>query len=174
MNKTEIITKIDSEYLKQDIPQFHVGDVISVHTRITEGDKERIQVFTGTVIARSHGGLSESFTMHRVAYGEGMERVFILHSPRIAKIEVKQEGDVRRAKLNHLRGMTGKKAKVKQRVVKRRAPVKSSKIKEVEVAVESTSVEEPAKSVANTESNEPAVVAVSTASSNKEKSDTTS
>ncbi len=124
MNKNTVVKMIDESFLKSELPEFHVGDTISVHTRIVEGNKERIQVFTGTVIGRSGSGLSETFTMHRVAYGEGMERVFVLHSPRIAKIEVLQEGDVRRAKLNYIRGMTGKKAKVKRRVVSRAATLK--------------------------------------------------
>src|SRR4029078_5290716 len=86
--------------------------------RIIEGQKERIQVFTGTVIARKGTGASETFSVHRVAYGEGMERVFPLHSPRIAKIEVMKEGDVRRSKLYYLRGTSGKKSKVKGRIGK--------------------------------------------------------
>jgi large subunit ribosomal protein L19 len=124
VNKNELVKRIDAASLKQDLPVFHVGDTISVHSRIVEGTKERIQVFTGVVIGRSGAGISETFTMHRVAYGEGMERIFVLHSPRLAKIEVLQEGDVRRAKLNHIRGQTGKKAKVKRRVVSRAATAK--------------------------------------------------
>src|SRR4029079_449978 len=93
-----------------------VGDTIRVHTRIIEGEKERIQVFTGTVIARKGTGLSETFSVHRVAYGEGMERVFLLHSPRIAKMEVIKEGHVRRSKLYYLRGTSGKASKVKARI----------------------------------------------------------
>jgi large subunit ribosomal protein L19 len=91
-----------------------------VHTRIIEGDKERIQAFTGTVIAKKGCGLSETFSLHRVAYGEGMERVFMLHSPRIAKIEVMKEGHVRRSKLYYLRGTSGKASKVKGRFTARR------------------------------------------------------
>lgn len=124
MRRTPLLMKLESEQLKSDIPVFHVGDTISVHTRIIEGDKERIQVFTGTVMGRSGTGLSETVTLHRVAYGEGMERVFLIHSPRIAKIEVMQEGDVRRAKLYYLKGKSGKKARVKQRVVSRYAKAK--------------------------------------------------
>lgn len=116
MRKHALIEKIESEQLKKDIPEFGIGDTIRVHTRIIEGQKERIQVFTGTVIARKGSGLSETFSLHRVAYGEGMERVFPLHSPRIAKIEVMKEGHVRRAKLYYLRGTSGKASKVKGRV----------------------------------------------------------
>lgn len=116
MNKPAVIAKIQSKQLKKDIPSFRIGDTIRVHTRIIEGQKERIQVFTGTVIARKGSGLSETFSLHRVAYGEGMERVFPLHSPRIAKIEVVKEGHVRRAKLYYLRGTSGKASKVKGRI----------------------------------------------------------
>lgn len=101
--------------MKKNPGQFNVGDTVKVHTRIIEGEKERIQVFTGTVIARKGTGISETFSVHRVAYGEGMERVFPLHSPRIAKIEVLKEGHVRRGKLYYLRGTSGKAAKIKGR-----------------------------------------------------------
>jgi large subunit ribosomal protein L19 len=120
MNKLPIVLKIEQKMLKKNIPQFHVGDTLAVHTRIIEGDKERIQIFQGTVIARKGAGLSETFSLHRVAYGEGMERVFQLHSPRIANIEVVKQGDVRRSKLYYLRGTSGKKAKVKGRIGPRR------------------------------------------------------
>lgn len=92
---------------------FCVGDTIRVSIKIVEGDKERIQVFQGTVIARKGSGLSETFSMHRVSYGESMERVFYLHSPSIVKIEITKRGDVRRSKLYYLRGKTGKAAKIK-------------------------------------------------------------
>lgn len=113
--KSMLIEKLDQKHLKKDIPLFEVGDTVKVHTRIIEGNKERVQVFTGTVIARSGSGLSETFSLHRVAYGKGMERVFPLHSPRIAKIEVLRKGKVRRAKLYYLRGTQGKAAKVQSR-----------------------------------------------------------
>src|SRR4029079_16427930 len=113
-----------------------VGDTIRVHTRIIEGEKERIQVFTGTVIARKGSGLSETFSVHRVAYGEGMERVFLLHSPRISKIEVIKEGHVRRSKLYYLRGTSGKKSKIKARIGKNR---KHAPAVTVEVEVEQQS-----------------------------------
>ncbi|MBS4166352.1 MULTISPECIES: 50S ribosomal protein L19 [unclassified Neochlamydia] len=116
MRKHALVEMIQNEQLKKDIPNFRIGDTIRVHTRIIEGQKERIQVFTGTVIARKGAGLSETFSLHRVAYGEGMERLFPLHSPRIAKIEVVKEGQVRRAKLYYLRGTSGKASKVKGRV----------------------------------------------------------
>jgi len=116
MSKLAVIQKLEKKQLKKNIAPFHVGDSIRVHTRIIEGEKERIQVFTGTVIARKGTGVSETFSVHRVAYGEGMERVFLLHSPRIAKIEVIKEGHVRRSKLYYLRGTSGKASKVKARI----------------------------------------------------------
>lgn len=116
MSKKQIIQKLEEKQLKKDIPNFRVGDTVRVHTRIIEGDKERVQMFTGTVIARKGAGLAETFSVHRVAYGEGMERVFPLHSPRIAQIEIMREGDVRRSKLYYLRGTSGKKAKVKSKI----------------------------------------------------------
>lgn len=115
MSRSAVIQKLEQEQLKSKIIDFNVGDTVRVHTRIIEGEKERTQIFTGTVIARKGTGLSETFSVHRVAYNEGMERVFPLHSPRIAKIEVVKEGQVRRSKLYYLRGTSGKKAKVKGR-----------------------------------------------------------
>lgn len=121
MSRSAIIEKLQNKQQKKDVPSFHIGDTVRVHIRIIEGDKERVQVFTGTVIARRGTGLSETFSVHRVAYGEGMERVFMLHSPRIAKIEIVKEGDVRRSKLYYLRGTSGKAAKVKGRLGARRS-----------------------------------------------------
>lgn len=120
MSKAALIQKLEKAQQKSEICDFRVGDTIRVHTRIIEGEKERIQVFTGTVIARKGSGLSETFSLHRVAYGEGMERVFLLHSPRIAKIERTKEGAVRRSKLYYLRGTSGKASKVKALYRKRK------------------------------------------------------
>src|SRR5690242_16102934 len=106
----EIIRKIENEQLKPEITPFRVGDTVKVHTRVVEGDKERIQLFSGIVIARRGTGLNSYFTVRRISYGEGVERVFPLHSPRIAKIEVERTGSVRRAKLNYLRNRKGKQA----------------------------------------------------------------
>lgn len=105
-----IIQKIESEQLKSDTTPFNIGDTIKVHTRVVEGDKERIQIYSGIVIGRKGTGINENFTVRRVSYGEGVERVFPLHSPRIAKIEVERRGAVRRAKLNYLRSRKGKSA----------------------------------------------------------------
>lgn len=120
MSRSSVIEKLEKRQLKRNVGDFRVGDTVRVHTRIIEGEKERIQIFTGTVIARKGTGTSETFSVHRVAYGEGMERVFPLHSPRIAKIEVVKHGDVRRSKLYYLRGTSGKASKVKGRLGGRR------------------------------------------------------
>ncbi len=113
MSQCAIIEKLEKQQLRKKVPSFNVGDTVRVHIRIIEGDKERTQIFAGTVIARKGKGLSETFSVHRIAYGEGMERVFMLHSPRIAEIQVIKEGDVRRSKLYYLRGTSGKASKVK-------------------------------------------------------------
>lgn len=113
MKQNKVIQEIEGEFLKKDLPTFRIGDTICVHTRIVEGEKERIQMFTGTVIARRGSGLSETIALYRVSYGAGMERVFLLHSPRVAKVEVVKSGKVRRSKLYYLRGASGKAAKVK-------------------------------------------------------------
>jgi large subunit ribosomal protein L19 len=105
-----IIDVIEKEQEKGDMTPFSVGDSVRVHTRVVEGDKERIQIFTGVVIGRKGRGLNQTFTVRRISYGEGVERVFPLHSPRIAKVEVEQQGRARRAKLNYLRGRKGKEA----------------------------------------------------------------
>jgi len=111
-----IVEKITQENLKQDIPQFTVGDTVKVHVLIKEGEKERTQVFTGTVISRKGTGVNECFTVRRVAFGEGVERVFPINSPRVAKIEVETRGDVRRAKLYYLRDRIGKAARIKEKM----------------------------------------------------------
>jgi len=116
MSKLAVVQKLEKKLVKNNLSAFRIGDTVRIHTRIIEGEKERIQVFTGTVIARKGSGISETFSVHRVAYGEGMERVFLLNSPRIAKIEVIKEGNVRRSKLYYLRGTSGKASKVKSRV----------------------------------------------------------
>lgn len=107
-----IIDAIEKEQQKTDITEFGVGDSVHVHTRVVEGDKERIQIFTGICIGRKGRGMNETFTVRRISYGEGVERVFPLHSPRIAKVEVEKEGRgrARRAKLNYLRTRKGKEA----------------------------------------------------------------
>lgn len=105
-----IIATIEEEQLKKDPAKFCVGDTVKVHTRVIEGDKERIQIYSGIVIGRKGTGINDNFTVRRVSYGEGVERVFPVHSPRIAKIEVERKGAIRRAKLNYLRDRKGKSA----------------------------------------------------------------
>ncbi len=105
-----------SEQLKTEVPQFEVGDTITVHNKIKEGTRERIQLFEGTVIAKHGGGISETFTVRRVAYGCGVEKTFPLHSPNVAKVDIVRRGRVRRAKLFYLRDRVGKSAKVKEKI----------------------------------------------------------
>ena len=102
--------------LKPELPQFNIGDTVKVSVRIKEGERERIQVFEGTVIAKKHGGIAETFTVRRFSYGVGVERVFPIHSPFVENVEVVRKGKVRRAKLFYLRQRTGKAAKVKQKL----------------------------------------------------------
>lgn len=109
-----VINALNHEQLKNDIPEFRVGDTVKVHYKVVEGEKERIQVYEGTVIKRQGGQVQETFTVRRLSYGVGVERTFLLHSPRIAKLEVVRKGHVRRAKLFYLRGRQGKAAKVKE------------------------------------------------------------
>ena len=109
-----MIQELEAEYMKKEVPSFNIGDTICVNTKIVEGGKERIQAFTGTVVAKKGYGIGETFTIYRTAYGSSMDRVFMIHSPRISSIEVVRAGKVRRAKLNYLRGLSGKAAKVKE------------------------------------------------------------
>ena len=107
---------ISQSSMKSEMPVINVGDTVKVHVRIKEGDKSRIQIFEGTVIAKKHGGINETFTVRRVAHGCGIERVFPVHSPVVEKVEVVRSGKVRRAKLYYLRDRVGKAAKIKESV----------------------------------------------------------
>ncbi|MBP1560820.1 MAG: 50S ribosomal protein L19 [Oscillospiraceae bacterium] len=107
---------ISDSSLKKDVPAVNVGDTVKVHVKIKEGEKYRIQVFEGTVIAKKHGGINETFTVRRVAHGCGIERVFPVHSPVVDKVEVVRSGKVRRSKLYYLRDRVGKAAKVKEQI----------------------------------------------------------
>ena len=112
----QLIRSIESEQFKENIPQFGAGDNVRVHARVVEGSRERIQMFEGVVIRRRAGGINENFTVRRIAsHGIGVERTFLIHSPRIEKIEVLRHGRVRRAKLYYLRGLTGRAARIKER-----------------------------------------------------------
>ncbi len=103
-----LLKKIQSEQFRKDDAKFNVGDSVRVHTKVVEGDKERIQIFSGVVMGKRGGGLNETFTVRRISYGEGVERIFPLHSPRVEKVEVERHGEVRRAKLTYLRKRIGK------------------------------------------------------------------
>src|SRR3990172_1040180 len=117
----ELMRRGEQSSMKKEVPQFDVGDTVDVHCEILEGDKKRIQIFSGTVIARSGSGTREMFTVRRIVQGEGVERKFPLHSPRIAKIEVQRSSVVRRAKLYFLRDRVGKAVRLKERRVERNA-----------------------------------------------------
>ncbi len=101
--------------MKEKLPSFNVGDVVDVHVKIKEGEKERVQVYTGTVIGRRGSGMDEMFTVRRIVAGEGVERIFPIHAPNVMKIEVQRQGNVRRAKLYYLRERTGKSARIKEK-----------------------------------------------------------
>ena len=107
--------ELDKASLRDDIPEFRAGDTIKVHVKVVEGNRSRIQVFAGVVIARNGSGIAEAFTVRKVSFGTGVERTFPLHSPIIDKIEVERRGDVRRSKLYYLRGLRGKAAKIKEK-----------------------------------------------------------
>ena|SRR5581483_10069372 len=124
MSKHVLIQKVEEKQAKKDLPDFQIGDTLSVQCRIIEeGGKERLQTFSGTLIARKGEGAAETISLHRVAYGEGMERVFYLHSPLVHKVEVIRRGSTRRSKLYSLRGTSGKASKVKGRFVAEKANV---------------------------------------------------
>src|SRR5438067_11216805 len=123
-----IIDAIEKDQFKTELPAFRVGDSIRVHTRVVEGDKERIQIFAGVVIGRRGRGLNENFTVRRISYGEGVERIFPVNSPRVEKIEVERRGAVRRAKLTYLRKRVGKGATaVKEKDMNRAAATAAAK-----------------------------------------------
>ena len=112
----DLIKALTNEQLKENAPVLNVGDTVKVHNRIKEGNRERIQLFEGTIIAKNGGGISETFTVRRVAYGCGVEKTFPIHSPNVEKVEVVRRGRVRRAKLFYLRDRVGKSAKVKEKI----------------------------------------------------------
>ncbi len=114
MNK-DLIADITASQLRNDVPDFRPGDSLKVHVRIVEGNRERIQIFEGVVIARKGEGISETFTVRKISYGVGVERTFPVNSPKLDKIEVTKRGKVRRAKLYYLRGLSGKAARIKER-----------------------------------------------------------
>ena len=109
-----LIEELNKEALSAEKPQVRIGDTVRVHVKVKEGSRERIQVFEGTVIAKKHGGIEETFTVRRISYGVGVEKVFPVHAPSIEKVEVVRHGRVRRAKLYYLRSRVGKSAKIKE------------------------------------------------------------
>ncbi len=114
----EIIRKIEATQLKEQPPEFRVGDTVKVYAKIKEGARERVQVFEGTVLKRQNGGNRETFTVRKTSGGIGVEKTWPIHSPNVEKVEIVRYGKVRRAKLNYLRGRVGKRAKVKERIVR--------------------------------------------------------
>ena len=114
--KVDLIKTLDAQNVKSEMPVIRIGDTVRVHTQITERSKERIQIFEGTVIAKKHGGVNETFTVRRISYGVGVEKVFPVHSPNVVQVETVRKGKVRRAKLYYLRGRVGKAAKVKTKL----------------------------------------------------------
>ena len=112
----DLMKALTSQYMKQELPEVQVGDTVRVHVKIKEGSRERIQIFEGTVIAKKHGGIEETFTVRRISYGVGVEKVFPVHSPSIVKVETVSHGYVRRAKLYYLRDRVGKAAKVREKL----------------------------------------------------------
>ena len=114
----ELISYVESKFQKKELPDFKVGDTVKVYTQFKEGDRTRTQIFEGIVISRKGSGIKETFTVRKISYGEGVEKVFPIHSPAVVKVDVVRRGDVKRAKLYYLRGRVGKKAtRVKERIV---------------------------------------------------------
>ena len=125
-----IIEQLDKEQLdilvaKRDVPEFQAGDTLRIHVKVTEGTRERVQIFEGVCIARKNAGINSAFTVRKISYGEGVERIFPLYSPRINRIEVVRRGIVRRAKLYYLRGLRGKSARIAERATVHRDPAKA-------------------------------------------------
>ena len=147
------IDAIEKDFLKKTVPVFDVGDTVDVHVKIIEGDRERVQIFTGIIIAKRHEGLSETFTVRRIVQGEGVERIFPVHSPRVVNIDVKKKGKIRRAKLHYLRDRIGRATKVEERIGSDRvtplptpAPVEPPKVEAAkEAAKDEKKAEQPAK-----------------------------
>jgi large subunit ribosomal protein L19 len=140
----QLIRSVESEQFKNDVPSFGPGDTVRVHAKVVEGTRERIQVFEGVVIRRRAGGINENFTVRRIAsHSVGVERTFLIHSPRIDKIEVMRHGRVRRAKLYYLRGLTGKAARIKER----RRPLVTAANAAAAAAAKTAAAQKPAQDV---------------------------
>jgi len=145
------VREIEKEYMKKRVRHFHVGDTIRVYVKVKEGDRERVQVFEGTVIAMKGGGINESFTVRKISYGIGVERVFPLHSPLIKKIDIKRKGDVRRAKLYYLRERIGKAQIVKELELEKEQEVKAEEVKVEKPIVKESKTENTEQTPENTE-----------------------
>lgn len=124
MGQNLIIEAIEKEYMKKEVPLFEVGDTVKVFVKVVEGNRERLQAFEGIVISRRSGGVKETFTVRRVSFGVGIERIFPVHSPRIDRIEIVRKGRVRRAKLYYLRNLSGKAAKIDEKIVAKKEEAK--------------------------------------------------
>lgn len=144
MNKLDLVER---PRLRKDVPAFRPGDTVKVHVRVSEGGRERIQVFQGVVIGRRGGGLRESFTVRKVSFGVGVERTFPIHAPMMSKLEIVQHGKVRRAKLYYLRELTGRKAKIRERRVA--VPMEGTATTLTPEDVEEAPVEEPVEGTAS-------------------------
>jgi large subunit ribosomal protein L19 len=153
MNSTDLI---EQPFLRSDLPAFRPGDTVKVHVRVVEGNRERVQVFQGVVIARSGGGIRETFTVRKISFGVGVERTFPVHSPSIAKLELVQRGRVRRAKLYYLRDLRGKKARIRER------RVDDAKLAAMEAAAAEAAEADAAEADAELAEEEPDVGAVET------------
>lgn len=149
MNIIDQLNKEQIEKLGKEIPEFGAGDTLRVHVKVTEGTRERVQVFEGVCIARKNAGLQSSFTVRKISFGEGVERVFPLYSPTLSRIELVRRGDVRRAKLYYLRGRTGKSARISEKKTDRDTSAKVEKLPEATAATEApAAVAAEAKKVA--------------------------
>ena len=153
MNSTDLI---EQPFLRSDLPAFRPGDTVKVHVRVVEGNRERVQVFQGVVIARSGGGIRETFTVRKISFGVGVERTFPLHSPSIAKLELVQRGRVRRAKLYYLRDLRGKKARIRER------RIDDAKLAAMEAAAAEAAASEPSEAEAELAEEESGLEAVET------------
>src|SRR5580698_4789263 len=143
-----LLDKIESEQYRKNPLQFGVGDSVKVHTKVVEGDKERIQIFAGVVIGRRGHGLNETFTVRRISYGEGVERVFPIHSPRVDKVEVERKGAVRRAKLTYLRKRLGKGATLVKEMEGKTAAAEAAEVKATAKAAAKTAAKKAADETA--------------------------
>lgn len=141
-NMNKIIQEIETAQLKKDIPDFKVGDTVVVQIRVQESNRERLQTFEGLVIAKRNRGLNSSFTVRKISQGEGIERVFQTHSPIIASIKVKRRGDVRKAKLYHLRELSGRAARIKEKITSKQPKTKEALPEEITEVVDTDITEE--------------------------------